>query len=139
MKGQKLTHKDRLKKTEENPIERAKMFKRLCAHIVAGYSVDCFPEISDELIYTWMKKYPLEFVESDFEEAKRRAKIGWEDIGRKQSEGKCLGNSRSWFYNMAHRYKWSERVHVEADVKAQVSVNVINYASLKPSADTPQQ
>ena len=129
MRGKKLGAKERLEKLESDKAERRKIFKELLDHVKAGFSIDCFGPLSDVTIRKYLKVYPEEFIEEEFVEAIRYAKAEWESIGKKQSTGQCLGNSRSWFYNMANRYGWHEKSQVETEHKGQVSVNVISYAS----------
>ncbi len=61
----------------------------------------------------------------------REGRQAWEEIGHKQANGQCLGNSRTWFYNMANRYGWRDKIEVEAEHKGQVQVQVVSYASSK--------
>lgn len=133
MKGKKMTASERVAKLEADKVERRKVFKELIAHIEAGYSLDCFPAISDVTVRKYMKVYPDEFIEEEIVTALRKGKLGWEEIGKKQATGQCLGNSRSWYYNMVNRYQWHEKSQVETEHKGQVNVNVVSYASSKPS------
>lgn len=129
--GQKkrISSKERRRLLEENPDEREKIFKELCQHLQSGFSLDCFGPLSEVTIGKYLKEYPLEFVQEDFDSALRLGKGMWENIGKKQSTGECLGNSRSWYYNMSNRYKWSDKVDIEAEHKGQLSVQVVNYAT----------
>lgn len=136
MKGKKATSKERIEKLGQDKNERRKIFKELCDHIRAGYSLDCFALLSDVSINKYLKLYPEEFCQEELHDAMRQGKQGWEDIGRKQANGSCLGNSRSWYYNMANRYGWREKLEVEAEHKGQVQVNVVSYASKKHLEDS---
>jgi len=139
MKGKKLSVKERREKIENDEHYRKQVFKELCDHVARGYSSDCFGPLSYETIVKYLSLYPKEFCEEEFIEAQRKGKEMWEGIGQRQSNGSCLGNSRSWFYNMAHRYKWSDRVQVENEHKGQVAINVVSYASTqRPSQDTSE-
>jgi hypothetical protein len=138
MKGKKTTNSERRRNMKESEVERRKIFRELLTHLRAGYSVDCFAILSDTMIKTCLDTYPKEFVREDFEDALRDGKSGWESIGRRQAEGTCLGNSRSWYYNMANRYRWSDRQQVETEHKGQVSVSVINYGASKGSRCSPE-
>jgi hypothetical protein len=121
---------------ESDKIERKRIFKELLVHISLGYSLDCFPVLSDISIKEFVSKYPEEFVEEELIEAMRSSKLMWEDIGKKQSIGTCLGNSRSWYYNMVNRFGWRERMEVEAEHKGTIAVQVVSYASTRePSKD----
>lgn len=133
MKGRKLKTRERMDSLKDSMDERKKLFKKLCGHIESGYSLDCFPELSDSSITFMMKEYPGEFVEEELICSIRRAKMMWEDIGHRQASGNCLGNSRSWFYNMINRYGWHEKSEVKQDVKGQVSVSIVNYGAAKQS------
>ena len=111
---------------------REECFELLIEHIESGYSMDCFEFFSEPTLFEFVKIYP-EFNLPRLENSIRKAKAGWEKIGHEQATGKCIGNSRSWFYNMAHRYGWSDKVQVDANVKGNVNVSVINYSDVKPS------
>lgn len=133
MRGKKLTAREQKEKLEKDANERKKVFKELLAHLRAGYSLDCFSTISDTTIRTYLKQYPIEFDEEEFIQALRDGKQGWEEIGKRQSNGSCLGNSRSWYYNMVNRYGWHEKAQVETKHDGQINVSVVSYASKKPS------
>lgn len=138
MKGKKLSAKEKRELLTSSKVERAKTFKELLAHLRAGFSLDCFPALSDVSIRTYLKTYPEEFVEEEFVQALRDGKLMWEGIGHRQAQGTCLGNSRSWYYNMANRYGWREKVDLQAEHSGTVNVNVVSYASNKRSTDTPE-
>ena len=133
MKGKKLSAKERMAKLEKDAAERRRVFKELCDHLSKGYSLDCFPTMSDVTVRKFITLYPEEFVEEELVEAKRHGKLHWEGIGHRQALGSCLGNSRSWYYNMANRYGWREKVEIEAEHKGEVAINVISYATTKAS------
>ena len=136
MRGKKLTGIKRKRKAEKDSAERKKIFAELCSHVKGGYSLQCFPPVSEHTIREWLKAYPEEFIEEELALALRAGQSGWEEIGRKQSNGSCLGNSRSWYYNMVNRYGWREKVDVTAEHKGAVQVQVINYSSQRDSEDS---
>lgn len=117
------------------PAMRRKLFEKLLRHIESGLSVNCFKAMSPCTIKKYLTEYP-EWDEDELEEAKRVAMGFWEDLGRRQADGSCMGNSRSWYYNMAHRYGWSDKVVVEATHKGDIAVNVVSYASVKRAKDS---
>lgn len=119
-----------------SPTFRSKVFQKLVDHIISGYSLDCFVEIGKEGILKCFELYPLEFKTELYETALRHGKKNWEDIGKKQATGHCLGNSRAWVYNMINRYNWSDKLQVDANVKGQVAVQVVNYS---PVNEAPLQ
>ena len=135
MKGKKLSLKERMEKLEKDKNERRKIFKELCDHVAGGKSIDCFNWLSANTIRSYLKLYPEEFVAEEMEEAYRKGKCLWEDLGMRQANGSCLGNSRTWYYNMANRYGWREKLEVEAEHKGSVNVNVVSYASQKARQD----
>lgn len=132
-KGKKLGAKELQQKLASDSKTRREIFKKLCMHLSAGYSLDCFPDVSLPTIQEMQKSFPEDFPPEELEKALRLGKQGWEDIGRRQANGSCLGNSRTWYYNMSNRYGWRERHDVEAEHKGQVAVNVVSYASVRPS------
>lgn len=131
MKGKKLTHKERVEKLEADSNERRRICRELCAHLAEGYSLESFSEISTNSLRKYINLYKEEFPQEEIDLAMQKGRDMWESIGRRQAMGDCLGNSRTWFYNMAHRYKWSDRVNVETEHKGNVNVNVVSYAASK--------
>lgn len=136
MKGKKVSHIERKAKVEQDSIERKKVFKELLAHIEAGYSLDSFPCLSANSVRGYFERYPDEFVREEYEASLRKGRVFWEDIGKRQANGQCLGNSRTWFYNMANRFGWREKIEVEAEHKGSLNVNVVSYATRKASQDS---
>ena len=132
MAAKKLSRKERTEMIKSNPKYRAQMFSDICSHLRDGYSLDCFGPLSEQSILDYTKLYPEEFVFEDLVEARREGKEGWESIGRDQATGKCLGNSRSWYYNMANRYGWRDKIDIEAQHSGQVQIEIVNYATKKP-------
>ena len=131
MKGKKITNRERVARLAEDKNERRKIFKELCEHVERGLSLESFAPLSDVSVKKYLNLYPEEFIQEEFEEARRKGRDWWENIGRRQAMGDCLGNSRTWYYNMANRYGWREKIDIEAEHKGQVSVNVISYATQK--------
>ena len=135
MKGKKLSASERRAKIEGDAGERRKVFAELCQHIREGYSLDCFPALSEKSVRLYLELYKEEFVREDLDNAMRQGKVGWEDIGRRQANGQCLGNSRSWYYNMSNRYGWRDKVDIEAEHKGNLQVQVVSYATSKLPRD----
>lgn len=135
MRGKKLTNKEIKAKLQQCKNMRKQVFKELLRHVDQGYSLDCFPPISETYIKELMTAFPEEFCLDELKDAMRRGKVYWEDIGHRQAQGTCLGNSRTWYYNMANRYGWREKLEVEAEHKGTVNVNVVSYATAKASQD----
>lgn len=138
MKGRKLTYKERVEKLESDSSERRRVASALCKHLSEGYSVESFSELTTNSLKRYMNLYKEEFIPEEIELAVQQGRDMWESIGRKQATGDCLGNSRTWWLNMAHRYKWSDRVNIETEHKGSVAVNIVSYASSKVPTDTPQ-
>ena len=133
MKGKKLSHKERMEKIEADKNERRRIFKELCTHLSRGYSMESFAELSVPTIKRYINLFKEEFIQEEIDEALSRGRAYWEEIGHRQAQGECLGNSRTLYYNMSNKYGWSERQQIEADHKGSVSVNVISYATQKAS------
>ncbi len=136
MKGKKLTYKERVEKLESDANERRRVCNALCAHLAEGYSMESFSELTTNSLKRYMNIYKEEFVPEEIELAMQSGRDVWESIGRRQATGDCLGNSRSWWLNMAHRYKWSDRVNVETEHKGNIAVNIVSYATSKQPKDT---
>lgn len=137
MKGKKLSHKERLEKLESDSAERRKVFKELQDHVAQGLSVESFPELSVTSIREYFKRYPEEFDQDELEKSLRKGRVWWESIGTAQANGSCLGNSRTWYYNMVNRYGWHEKAQIETEHKGNLNVNIVSYSSRKASPDTP--
>jgi hypothetical protein len=133
MKGKKLTEKEKKQKLMDEKSYRRRIFSELLKHLEKGLSLDCFAELSEQTILEHCERYPEEFVKEKIIESGRKAKEMWETIGYQQSKGQCLGNSRSWVYNMINRYGWTDKTKIEQEVKGEVKVNIINYASKNTS------
>lgn len=129
MKGRKLTTYEKGKKFAEDETYRREVFSNLLKHLERGYSLDCFEDASDDSIRKYLKTYKDEWNEEELRQAQRKGKSMWEDVGFRQANGQCIGNSRSWYYNMANRYGWREKLDIEAEHKGQVQVNIVSYAT----------
>lgn len=132
------TTKKVLNALDNEAVSRKVAFKELCDHVAKGYSLDSFPLLCKKTIEKYFLKYPEEFVRDDFEKALRKGRLMWEDIGVKQSLGTCLGNSRTWYYNMCNRYSWAERSQIEAEHKGNLALEIVSYATLA-SLDSAQE
>lgn len=133
MKEEKLGPTKRAEEIAKDAELRKRIFKRLCKHLEAGYSMNCFDELCKRSVEKYLTLYPEEFIQEELDEAIRKGMCYWETLGRRQADGTCLGNSRTWYYNMSNRYGWSEKQQIETDNKHSVSVNVVSYASQKVS------
>lgn len=131
MKGRKLSAKEKREKAEQDASYRRQLFKELCEHVGRGLSKESYAGLHSRTVETYFKVYPEEFDREEYEIALQKGRDTWENIGYRQANGQCLGNSRSWYYNMANRYGWREKVEIEAEHKGQVSVNVVSYATQK--------
>lgn len=129
IKRERLTPQEKGLKIAEDPIYRRQMFVDLLRHVEGGYSLDSFEGCSDDSVRKYLKLYKDEWNQEELEQAQRKGKGLWENIGFRQANGECIGNSRSWYYNMANRYGWREKLDIEAEHKGQVQVNVVSYAS----------
>lgn len=109
--------------------DKEAILKKFFEHVEQGFSVESFPDAKKITIDKWLNE--LNYDEEILEKSKRKGRLVWEIIGKKQSEGTCLGNSRSWYYNMANRYGWQDKISVDADVKGALSVEIVNYSRSK--------
>ena len=101
--------------------------KRLLEHLREGLSIECFGVLNKTTMGEAIKNYPESFDAGEIELAICAGQALWERLGYAQANGKNLGNSRTWYYNMSNRYGWSERSKVDIDAKQQVSVSIVNY------------
>lgn len=133
MKGKKLTFKEKIKAIYEEPAETRRAYQRLLNHLAEGFSPDTCSPLTEKIVAELCEKWPDIWIAEEIGDAMMRGKLAWESIGRRQADGSCMGNSRSWYYNMSNRYGWSDRQTVDAKVEGSVSVNIVNYSSKKPS------
>ena len=138
MRRKELTTKEKRALFNTDERIRADVFKELMVHLQQGFSVDSFETLSAFEIEKYLTMYPQEFLRDELESSMRAGKGNWESIGRRQADGSCLGNSRSWFYNMANRYGWRDKIDLEAEHSGAVSVNIVNYARTPDSTDAPK-
>ena len=104
--------------------EREKLTDSLLAHLKAGYSMQSWGETTRKNLQKILDSVDQELID----QALTQGRYTWEAIGKRQAEGTCLGNSRSWILNMINRYGWAERLQIEADVKGALRVEVVSYA-----------
>ena len=126
-KGKKMTWREKQELFHSSADYRKEVFEGLLKHLADGYSIDCYSGFSEPTIMEAAKKYPLEFDLGAIHDAQMDGKAYWETLGKRQADGSCMGNSRTWYYNMAHRYRWSDRQQIDHNVNGQLSVNVVNY------------
>ena len=136
MKGKKLSLKEKGEKIEHDQSYRRSICQALCKHLGEGYSLESFSEISTTSLKRYINLYKEDFPQEDIEQAMQKGRDTWERLGFAQANGQCIGNSRTWYYNMANRYGWREKIDIEAEHKGQLAVNIVSYASSKASTDT---
>lgn len=139
MRGKKVSTLEKARRLSEDAGERRRVFLELCKHVGNGYSLDCFETLSIATIKRYLEIYKDEFVEEELEKAMRKGKLVWENIGHRQSNGTCMGNSRTWYYNMSNRYGWREKIDVEAEHKGNINVSIVSYANAKALEDTREK
>ncbi|MCV0428031.1 MAG: hypothetical protein K5905_21455 [Roseibium sp.] len=94
---------------------RQKACKDLCAHIAAGYSIECFPDADRKTIRYYAEQFPEDFPPERLEEAARRGLLEWEKIGKEGARGDLVKfNATAWTFNMKNRAGWRDRSEVEA-------------------------
>lgn len=138
-KSKRLTGSALMAAFIDNATLQAEIFEDLRRHLKQGLSIDCFGPLSDTSIRECVKLYPDTWSEDALIETLREAKSGWETIGRRQADGSCMGNSRSWYYNMSNRYGWSDRQQVETKGTQQLNVNIVSYAAPDKLKDSVTQ
>lgn len=136
MKKTKVDRVDRQKLIENDEKYRREIFERLLKHVREGFSLSSFDEMGEATVKRYFEKYPDEFSLDEYEAAQRAGMRFWEGVGKKQACGDCMGNSRTWYYIMANRYGWREKVELKADHSGEIQVQVVSYASQMPSQDT---
>ena len=126
---------------EADEAARYKLFEDLCEHLAEGYSMESFTGCSKFRLDKLIGLFPQVFERESLDKARQMGRLSWELIGKRQADGRCLGNSRTWFYNMANRYGWRDKVDLQAETKGQLSVQVVNYSIERnddDSTDAPE-
>jgi hypothetical protein len=126
-KYEDYTYKERRQALKDDEKYRDWIHVRLLEHLREGLSIDCFGIIARQTMSEAIKNHPESFDVEEIELAIEQGKAMWEKLGHAQANGKNLGNSRTWYYNMSNRYGWSERSKQEIDAKQNVTVSVISY------------
>lgn len=134
----KYSYAERRKALKESSDYRRWIGERLCQHLASGFSAKSFAEISPKALADVMQKHPMDFDFEALEAAEAEGMRYWESLGRDQSSGKCLGNSRAWSFWMSARYGWTTQARVETDVKQKVEVQVISYAPIETPPQQPE-
>ena len=127
-KYEDYTYKERRDALKDDEKYREWLHKRLLQHLREGLSAQCFGILDKTTMSEAIKKYPQSFDMREIESAVDEGQARWEQLGYAQANGKNLGNSRTWYYNMANRYGWSEKSKVDIDAKQAVTVQVVSYA-----------
>jgi hypothetical protein len=126
-KYEDYTYRERRNALEDDEQYRTWIHKKLLAHLREGLSAQCFGIIDKTTMAEAIKNHPESFDLREIEHAIDEGQAMWEKLGHAQANGKNLGNSRTWYYNMSNRYGWSERSKQEIDSKQAVTVSVVSY------------
>lgn len=126
-----LDARERIKRLKTDREFRKQVFNELLIHVRGGFSLDCFRLLSEYHIKAFLEEFSGEFCKEELAEACRQGKEEWESIGKRQANGQCLGNSRSWYYNMSNRYGWREKQEVETNGTQAINVSIVSYQSSK--------
>ena len=136
-RGKRATQKEFWEKMKKDPAIRRKTFEKLLAHVRAGLSLSCFSDMSLKSVEECLEKYPEEFCSLELQCALRDGQNYWENLGKMQANGSCMGNSRSWYYNMSNRYGWSDKQDIKAEHSGSMQVQVVSYSSQKDQRKDP--
>lgn len=126
--GKKQSYKEYTQLLESDQKERQKLFKAFLAHLKEGLSPEAFYLVSFQRLKDLLQRYKNEFDEEEIQISCQEGRDWWERLGKAQANGQNLGNSRAWWYNMVHRYGWSDKVEVKATHDGTVNVNIVSYA-----------
>jgi len=95
--------------------DRQKLCADFCEHLAAGYSIESFPHADRKTIRRYAQEFPEDFPPEKLEEAARRGRLEWEQIGKDGAKGEIAGfNATAWIFNMKNRAGWKDRTEVEA-------------------------
>ncbi len=137
-KGKKLTQNEYYGELLASESERKRLWKELCAHVSRGKSLKCNVLIAMPLFEKLRVLFPDSFDESSLLISMQKGQDLWEELGHKQANGSNLGNSRTWFYNMANRYGWRDKIDIEAEHKGSIAVSIVNYGTPSQPTQVPQ-
>jgi hypothetical protein len=131
----KLSYRERLERANNSSEYRQELFKSLLLHLSEGYSLDSWSGLNTSVLLGFLEKYPEDMPKDAIDNAIVDGKDCWERLGMRQADGSCMGNSRTWYYNMSNRYGWRDKVDVKSESSGQVQVNVVNYARKSRDAE----
>ena len=113
-KGANIRHK--------TPKARQKLFKNFCEHIQRGYTIHSFPDADHKTLLSYMQKFPEDLPVHLYEEAKRKSRLWWEEVGNDGMLGKIKNfNHNVWRLNVQNRYGYAERREVKHEGYIEVS------------------
>lgn len=132
-KGKKRSYKEFLSILESDSCERKKLFQNLLGHLREGLSIESFYQLETQRLLSFIERYKNEFDDDEIKLAMQEGRDWWERLGKAQASGQNVGNSRAWWYNMAHRYGWSDKVELKAKHEGTLQVQIVNYSDVKDS------
>jgi len=116
-------HKYNLK--YKTPKARKAVFQEYCAHVARGRHVHSFPPLALTSIQRYFKEYPEDFVQEEFESAKRSGENWFEDIAERAIMGEIPNfNASVFIFSLKNKYGWRDN-HVD-DSKAETPIININ-------------
>lgn len=108
--------------------KRAKLaYRKLLTHLRAGYSLDCFEEMSPQDIERAFLDFPHVYKRAEVDKAIRAGAKYWQDIGVRLSTGDIQGSQATYSLIMKHRYGYKDRDTQE--IKHAGTISIVDYSS----------
>ncbi len=113
---------------------RQEVYKKFCAHIADGCSVQGFNDpCAYNTVYKMIKTYPNEFDPEELAVAKAKGIHKWEKIGERGILGEINGfNASAWWRTVQNKLGWKDNVQVGGD-KDNPLVTAGNSGALSPA------
>lgn len=103
------------------PEARKAACQSFCEHIAQGYSIDSWPDASDDTVRTYIDRYPEDFDPEMIYTAKRECLLFWEKMGIDGTRGNIpFFNPGSWIFNMKNRAGWRDKVDHDHGGKVEI-------------------
>ncbi|RLA40220.1 MAG: hypothetical protein DRR06_17775 [Gammaproteobacteria bacterium] len=94
----------------ETPEARRKVFIEYCDHVARGRNVHSFPPLALTTIQRYFKDYPEDFIQEEFDCAKRSGEDWFEDIAERAMMGEIPGfNTTVWVFSVKNKYGWHDK------------------------------
>jgi len=112
----------------ETPEARKAVFFEYCEHVARGRHVHSFPPLALTTIQQYFKNYPEDFIQEEFDCAKRSGENWFEDIAERAMMGEIPGfNTTVFIFSVKNKYGWHDKQGEESgdgDIQPVININI---------------